>query len=218
MKILAPDTASTLNLRVLSCAVFIVIFYWVGMTAVATHNMAILSLTPVNMLLSLLVLNLVYKPDRRLYAAQGMVFLFGFFIEVIGVHTGLLFGAYTYMDNLGLKLWETPVVMGINWIVTVCCSASIVFGFRIKSTYINALLASGFMVLMDFFLEPICAKAGFWVWDHGTAPVQNYIAWFVLGLGLQYALFKSKIDLNNPLAYLLYFLQVLFFILANIYL
>lgn len=218
LKTHSPNSALVLNLRLVAAALFIIIFYWVGMVAVATHNLSILSLTPLNMLLSLLVLNIMYKPNGKLYVAQILVFLFGYFIEVFGVHTGLLFGAYTYMDNLGPKFWETPLIMGVNWVLTVCCSASIVCSFRIQSKVASALLASGLMVLMDVFLEPICSSAGFWVWSLGSAPLQNYIAWFVLGVGLQYGLFKSKLDLNNPLAYLLYLLQVLFFILAYIYL
>jgi putative membrane protein len=38
----------------------------------------------------------------------------GFFIEAIGVNTGLIFGNYVYKTTLGWKFLETPLIIGVN--------------------------------------------------------------------------------------------------------
>lgn len=197
---------------------FIIIIYWVGFLGLATHNISILKLTPANMLVSLAILNLGYKPSRGIYLVQIFVFVFGYFIEVLGVHTRFIFGSYVYLDNLGFKMWETPVIMGINWCITVFCSASMVSYWQRGSDISKAFLAAFLMVFMDLFIEQICEKAGFWKWELGCAPLQNYLAWLVIGFGIQFFVFKSKVLLNNCLSFLLYALQIIFFVFAQIYL
>ena len=76
-----------------------------------------LILTPYNLVLTLVVylaLNAIKLKDIPLLS---IIFTIGFFIEVIGVKTGLLFGVYHYGDSLGLKWLNVPLVMGINWIL-----------------------------------------------------------------------------------------------------
>lgn len=196
----------------------IIIIYWVGFLGLATHNISILKLTPINMMVSLTILNLGYKPSWKIYQVQMLVFLFGYLIEVLGVQTRFVFGSYVYLNNLGFKMWETPVIMGINWCITVFCSASMVSYWQRGSDFSKALLAAVLMVFMDLFIEQICEKAGFWKWELGRAPIQNYLAWLVIGFGIQFFVFKSKVLLNNYLSFLLYALQIIFFILAQIYL
>ena len=180
--------------------------------------MHILRLTPINMLVSLLVLNLGYAPTVKLYWTQWWIFCFGYLIEVAGIWSGLVFGEYEYRDNLGWQVLDTPLVMGVNWVVTVFCCASMAHHLGIKHKLYKAIVAASMMVLMDAFIEPICEKAGFWAWSEGAAPYHNYIAWLVIGFGIQWVLTQVKISLNNYLAFLLYFLQIIFFIFAYIYL
>lgn len=188
------------------------------MLGIATHNLAILKLTPINMLVSLVVLNLGYRPRARLYAAQTLVLLFGYFIEVAGVHTDWIFGSYRYLDNLGPKILDTPLIMGVNWVITVFCSASVVALFKLNHDMLRAALGAVLMVMMDLFIESICEKSGFWAWAHGEVPLRNFVAWLVIGFGIQYAVLKFKTSLNNYLGVLLYILQIVFFIFAYKYL
>ncbi len=48
-----------------------------------------------------------------------VVLLAGFFAEIIGVHTGLLFGDYTYGQSLGFKLWNILLIIAVNWLILV---------------------------------------------------------------------------------------------------
>jgi putative membrane protein len=74
------------------------------------------------------------------------------------------------------------------------------------------------MTLFDFFMEKAAVKLNYWTWESGTIPIQNYIAWFVLGfvfsiLGLKLGLFKTKITskaVHLYIAQLIYFLMVTF--------
>jgi putative membrane protein len=53
----------------------------------------------------------------------------GFFIEAIGVNTGLIFGNYVYKTTLGWKFLETPLIIGVNWILLTC---SVVYSIENK--------------------------------------------------------------------------------------
>ena len=46
-------------------------------------------------------------------------FLVGFFIEVLGVETGKIFGKYHYQTTLGIKIMQVPPIIGLNWLVLV---------------------------------------------------------------------------------------------------
>ena len=45
-----------------------------------------------------------------------VVFIIGYFIEVLGVRFKFIFGEYFYGETLGLKILNTPLIMGVNWL------------------------------------------------------------------------------------------------------
>ena len=65
----------------------------------------------------------VGKPKQML--AFFLIFLLGFVVEVVGVQTGLIFGSYSYGATLGVKLFDTPLLIGLNWIFVSYSSYSI---------------------------------------------------------------------------------------------
>jgi bisanhydrobacterioruberin hydratase len=192
--------------------------YWVGILGVSTHNLNILKLTPISFLLTWMILNLGFKQSSTLWMLQLVVFVGGYFIEVIGVNTGLIFGQYKYLNNLGIKIMYTPLIMGVNWVITVFCCYGIISYIGVKNLYLRAAAGSILMVLLDLLIEPVCELMGFWEWQGGHAPVQNFVSWMVLGFMFQWLLLKSKIVVNNQMSLLLYILQMLFFGISNIYL
>ena len=44
-------------------------------------------------------------------------FLITFSVEVAGVKTGMLFGSYAYIENLGIKIFDVPLLIGLNWMM-----------------------------------------------------------------------------------------------------
>ena len=169
-------------------------------------------LTPMNLLLTNALLfgfHRHWNGDFVLFAA--VVFTVGFLSEVIGVHTGLLFGDYSYGAALGAKLWEVPLLIGLNWLMLVYTTGHI-------SNYIGlhwvakALVGAGLMVLLDYFIEPVAMQYDFWSWSGNHIPASNFIGWFGVALLLQLYFQRANIFKHNKLAPYVYLVQLLFFI------
>ena len=174
-----------------------------------------LILTPYNLVLTLavyLVLNTIKLKDIPLLS---IIFTIGFFIEVIGVKTGLLFGVYHYGDSLGLKWLNVPLVMGINWILLS------LIGFGLVNKYFTNLivkssLAALLIVLLDILIEPIAIQLDYWTWQNNEIPLQNYIMWFIVSFSIQVIINYSKIKIDFKSSLLMLALQLLFFSLLNL--
>src|SRR6218665_3631044 len=84
-----------------------------------------LVLSPLNLLLSAMLLLWNHKH----FNAATIIFLAitataGFLVEVAGVHTHIIFGSYDYGKTLGLKLFDVPLIIGINWLMLVYCAGT----------------------------------------------------------------------------------------------
>ncbi|NBC57016.1 MAG: carotenoid biosynthesis protein [Bacteroidetes bacterium] len=104
----------------------------------------------------------------------------GFVVEAVGVATGQIFGEYTYGNNLGLKLADVPIIIGVNWAILSFVTAEIADSIKLKSTYLKALISSGLMLFFDIFIEQSAPRFDFWAFELPSVPLQNYITWFVL--------------------------------------
>ncbi len=149
------------------------------------------------------------------------ILLAGFFVEVLGVHTGVIFGKYWYGQTLGTKLLNVPLVIGANWLLLVYCSVVVtqqIFDyFNSSSDFLKALFSATLMVCLDFFIEPVAIKLDFWHWQNEQIPTQNFQAWFVLAFSFGYLFLKAKFLKNNDLAFLMLFLQFMFFLIMRIF-
>jgi putative membrane protein len=159
-----------------------------------------------------LALNAIKLKDIPLLS---IIFTIGFFIEVIGVKTGLLFGVYHYGDSLGLKWLNVPLVMGINWILLS------LIGFGLVNKYftnviVKSSLAALLIVLLDILIEPIAIQLNYWTWQNNEIPLQNYIMWFIVSFTIQVIINYSKIKIDFKSSLLMLALQLLFFSLLNL--
>ena len=166
--------------KVNSSIVILFIFHVVGVIGLSSdYQDLFLRLTPLNLLLSLgLFIWANNDFSIQFYKVMAILFALGFLIEVIGVSTGVLFGEYTYGATLGFKLFETPLMIGVNWILLSLASFG-VSSFFLKKQLPIILLSSLLMVLMDVLIEPIAISLDFWTWALGDIPLQNYIMWVV---------------------------------------
>lgn len=168
-------------------------------------------LTPLNLLLTNVLL---FSFHRNWSAAflrfAAIVFAVGFVAEAIGIHTGLLFGNYSYGAALGLKLWEVPLLIGLNWLMLVYATGHISNYTRLP-WLLKALLGAMLMVLLDFFIEPVAMRYDFWQWNGGHIPASNYIGWFGVAFLLQLYFQKSGLA-GNKLAPYVYLVQLIFFV------
>jgi putative membrane protein len=204
-------------------AIFLLsVLYFVGFLGVSIplHEDFML-LTPFNLFFTFFI-SVWAAPqlDYRFWISLLIIYFSGFFIEVTGVQSRILFGAYDYGKTLGIKVFDTPLIIGINWAMLVIGTSSFAnFLFTKFSIVFRTVVAALIMVSNDFIIEPVAVYYDFWTWETegiGTsffvAPLQNYIAWYVLGFLLIY-FFNTYNDVKRYLALeFLLLLQAVFFI------
>lgn len=171
-------------------------------------------LTPVNLLVSVgLVLGSHPHWKRSHIFFCILCFLCGFLSEVMGVQTGIIFGEYAYGEVLGFKIWDTPLMIGINWLMLVYASsvtANQLLGDKV-SAIAKALVAAVGMVILDILIEPVAIVYGFWEWEAEHIPLQNYLAWFVIAFVLCWLFQKMIGNAKNKVGVALFILQFVFF-------
>ncbi len=175
----------------------LVIFYTVGFIGFElplSHSLFV-KLTPLALLLSVLVL-----------------FAGGFFIEVVGVNTGLIFGHYNYGEGLSIKLFDTPLMIGLNWALMVYLSAAVVWSFRRNFLY-QVLLSSAIMVAYDVIMEQVAPKMDMWNWAGETIPLQNYLLWATIAVVFHAVRYFIRLEVKNRMALPILIIQSIFFLL-----
>ncbi|MEN9947647.1 MAG: hypothetical protein RL106_470 [Bacteroidota bacterium] len=125
--------------------------------------------------------------QEQMTLKNGLVFLsiaaMGWFIEYIGVHYHVPFGIYEYGDGLGIKVLDIPLVIGLNWvIVTVSSWLTVEWAFSKWNKLTKILMSASLMTVLDILIEPVAPHLDYWMFQLNWPPVQNYIAWFWLGL------------------------------------
>lgn len=170
-------------------------------------------LTPVNLMVSAVLLWWNHT-DRsiRFVWASALIFFFGFFVELAGVHTGLIFGEYRYGATLGPKLMGVPVIIGLNWLLIIYCIASLFETIRIPF-WLKVISGSVLAVLIDMLIEPVAMKYDFWAWTDYIVPIQNYIGWFITSVVMFSILYLFKVKTENRIALGYYFIQLFFFLI-----
>lgn len=168
-------------------------------------------LTPYNLMFSLLVLFWKHpKWDRSSLFFFCIIFFWGYSIEFIGVKTQLIFGAYWYGNTLGIRLFDIPLIIGINWVMLVYSTGIIANKISLPK-YLQAIIAALLMVFLDFLIEPFAIKYDLWQWENNVVPFQNYVAWFITSFLMQVFFLYSKVSKQNNTAIAIFILQVLFF-------
>jgi putative membrane protein len=203
--------------KVNSSIVILFIFHVVGVIGLSSdYQDLFLRLTPLNLLLSLgLFIWANNDFSIQFYKVMAILFALGFLVEVIGVSTGVLFGEYTYGATLGYKLFETPLMIGVNWILLSLASFG-VSSFFLKKQLPIILLSSLLMVLMDVLIEPIAISLDFWTWALGDIPLQNYIMWFFVSLIMNALISFNRLKIDYRISFGLLLSQILFFTLLSL--
>ncbi len=173
--------------------------------------------TPLNLLVlfGLLVINFPINDVKKIGIAI-LFFVAGFMVEWLGVRYGILFGVYTYGSNLGPKIDGVPLLIGVNWAMLTLASAAIAQHFLTKKWF-RAAFGALLMVSLDFFIEPAAPLFDFWTWDLGYAPLQNFVAWYIISFLLHLIYTNTNIkgefrfSLHVFLAQFVFFLYFFFY-------
>ena len=199
---------------------FILIFYVVGVVGFLlpwTQNLFV-TITPLALLLGTYLLAIYHTPyTKKALFYFAFIFLAGFFLEVVGVNTGKIFGSYAYGSGLGFKLWNTPLLIGVNWLFLTYTSISVVTLF-LKKEVLIVLSASSLMLVYDLFLEQVAPKMDMWSFTDLNVPLDNYLAWFVFASLFITLLRVVKVNTKNPVAPVLFLVQLVFFIFLSFFL
>ena len=139
-----------------------------------------------------------------------------YLVEVLGINSQLVFGKYIYGSEMGFKVFNTPLMIGINWAMLVYCSASIMQRFRLPLV-LQIIFASVLMVLYDIVLESVAPFLGMWYWHGNAVPLQNFAVWFILALVFHGLVKWKKVKTENPVAPAIFICQFLFFIAILIF-
>lgn len=195
----------------------IVIWYSVGITGFAIPSLrpVMQLLTPLGMLMAVVFLMVFHEPKSlKSWLMFSGIALTGFLAELIGVNTRLLFGHYEYGVALGPKLWNTPVVIGLNWLVLIYCISTLLNPIRHRWYF--PLAGAVIMVTFDYWMEPVAMDTGMWQWPEGQVPVKNYIDWFIVS-GILFLMIRLfKVEFSNRIAWLLFIMQGVFFMVLNV--
>ena len=166
--------------------------------------------------LSFVLLMLFHRPHSiKFWITLSVIGVLGFAVEAIGTNTGFVFGNYTYGKSLGVKLFQTPLVMAINWMVLVYLVYDLLKGWNI-SFMLKSIVSSVILVIYDFVMEPVAIALNMWTWDTGNPPLHNYIGWFVISLLFFLYIYRIKLKFDNPLSHTLFWLQCVFFGALNV--
>ncbi len=183
----------------------------VGSMISTTRPMMIL-LTPFNLLLSSALLIFAHKGSYlKLFLLLFATSAIGFFVEVIGVETGIIFGSYQYGSTLGFELLNVPVIIGLNWFLMTYLFGNLVNPLKINAT-VKIFTAAAMMTAMDILMEPVAVSLDYWHWNNNVIPIQNFIGWFVLSILMQTIYAGTKSMHQNPLTRSLLISQLIFFI------
>jgi bisanhydrobacterioruberin hydratase len=171
-------------------------------------------LTPYNLIFSALMIFLSLQEDQTLGFLKAFILIacLGWTAEWIGVHTGWLFGSYSYGKILGWGPMEIPLLIGLNWaILSYCIFQWTRFLTGWKSYFLGAFIMTAF----DALLEPVAIKLAYWQWNEGIIPWTNYLTWWLLSIPCMYLWdVHSNKQMNQTAAGLL-LIQILFFAVLN---
>ena len=118
--------------------------------------------------------------SKKVLIAFSIPFFIGFFTEYLGVNYGLLFGTYSYGNNLGIKIWGVPLMICVNWALLTFITADLSRVIH-KNIFVRSLLGGLLMMILDLIIEVSAPGFDFWRFENNTVPLKNYIAWFIIG-------------------------------------
>lgn len=145
--------------------------------------------------LAVFVSELRWQSVRAVMSTFVLLTVGGFLVELAGMTTGFPFGRYSYTDVLGFRVFGVPLAIALAWYVTIICTIRIAFWIHGKVTLMRLAFSAALMTLaLDIALEPMASFInGYWIWEGGSVPPQNYLSWFLLGLaGALVTLFRER--------------------------
>ena len=159
-----------------------------------------LALTPLYLSLNFIIILFSLKDNpNRVILAISIPILLGFITEVLGVNFDLIYGSYTYGENLGLKVYGVPLVICLNWCLLTIVSSDVA-KLTTQNKGVRIMIGALLMVILDFLIEISAPRFDFWVFKDGIVPLQNYLAWFIVASIAHWWYQSFKIETNSKIS------------------
>lgn len=202
-------------------AIFLAFSFGNGIIAHLVPSLLPLTLYSTDALLFVIngwLLSILYRQhgDRKLLYWALATYLGTFFIEAAGVATGRIFGAYTYGPTMFVQWLGVPLVIALNWTVLILAVNQLATRW-VWNPILASLLSGLFIALYDFIIEPVAIRLNYWTWADVDVPLQNYIAWAVIGFLFSLPLHLARIRYQNNLLLVYLLVQGLFFLALNLF-
>lgn len=195
----------------------LILFYVSGTIGLNTsYSDWFLAATPLTLLVSIGILLLNHEDWNLNFGLAALAAMsVGFFIEVAGVATGLVFGSYWYGETLGPKLLDVPLTISLNWLLLVYCTG-VITAATAWPKFLKAAVGALLMTGLDVLIEPVAMRSDFWHWEGNVVPFQNYLVWFLTAFALLLLFHFLPFKKRNKVAFGLFILQVAFFGILNL--
>ena len=208
-----PLNAATTRSQRISI-IIIILFHVVGLIgcSLPATDVQFLKLVPWHLLLMTVVI--IYNHSQlegRFFLFALLIFVVGFMAELIGVHTGWLFGNYAYGETLGTQLFQIPLMIGVNWFLLIYATGVLLQRSRIKNGIVRILAGAVILLLLDVLIEPMAIHFDYWHWTNNQIPFKNYFCWFGLSAVLLFVFDQFKFKLQSIVAPVLLITQFVFF-------
>src|SRR5664279_5030356 len=105
----------------------------------------------------------VTRGSRVALALAMITIAGGFGVEVVGVHTGVPFGRYTYGSSLGPEMFGVPVVIAFAWPM-LAWPAALAAQRLCRTLPTRVVVGAWALGTWDLFLDPQMVAAGHWRW------------------------------------------------------
>lgn len=138
-----------------------------------------------------LVSGLAPLVDRRAALGLGVLAVFSWGIELVGVETGWPYGEFRYLLELGPMLFgEVPLALPVFYFPILLNSylfAVLLLGRRASSLAVRFPTVLAIVLVLDLILDPGAVAVGFWAYaDPGPisyydVPIQNFLGWVLSG-------------------------------------
>lgn len=179
--------------------ILLIIIHLIGFLGINSgYRLFFLSLSSINLLVSAFIIFFNEKLPYGLYLSLYFIF---YGVEWLGVYSGWPFGTYFYAETLGIKVFQIPLIIGVNWLLLLHASQEVISKFlenlplkALKDdgnagievyklfpiTVLKAFLVGVLMLLIDYLIEPHAAELDYWHWFNDVIPLSNYLAWLLI--------------------------------------
>ncbi|MFL2631809.1 MAG: carotenoid biosynthesis protein [Candidatus Marisimplicoccus sp.] len=176
-----------------------------------------LSSSPYVLTLTLFLLIVNNSINKKFLIRLFLIFLLGFTVEIIGVNFSIFFGEYRYGNNLGIKIFDVPIVIGFNWVLLIILTGNFAHKIFPKSIMLRVLNGSIMMILLDLLIEISAPKLDYWEFAVNPVPLSNYLWWFIFSI-LFHFIYQSNIKKEYVVSTNILVIHFLFFGLLALFL